>query len=249
MPDRLSRAYERVERLRGLLRGKMSLLIVMQDNPDPDAIASAAALRRLANQIAGTQCSIAYGGMIGRGENRAMVDYLSLNFRRFEDVSVERFERIAVVDTQPGAGNNALPAEIQPTIVLDHHPLQDQSRGLPFVDVRPRYGALATLLFEYLQAAEIADWLLRLERIQWSLCWGTYDEQLWLSLRTRNRKQHAGQLAERLVSDFGSGGGHAMSAGGQVPLDGIDRSAAEAALRDRLCESVGVADASDEALV
>ena len=62
-----------------LMQGKTSFLIVMQDNPDPDSIAAAVALRRFANNVAGLKCSIAHGGTVGRGENRALVQYLNLN--------------------------------------------------------------------------------------------------------------------------------------------------------------------------
>ena len=54
-----------------LMKGKSSLVIVMQDNPDPDSIASAAALRKFANTLAQIVCSIAHGGTVGRAENRA----------------------------------------------------------------------------------------------------------------------------------------------------------------------------------
>jgi len=58
-----SKASEAIEEF----SGKTYLLIVMQDNPDPDSIAAAVALRRLANSLADLQCSIACGGTIGRG--------------------------------------------------------------------------------------------------------------------------------------------------------------------------------------
>ena len=61
------------------MQGKSSLVIVMQDNPDPDSIAAAVALRKLANATAGLKCSIAHGGTVGRGENRTLVKYLNLN--------------------------------------------------------------------------------------------------------------------------------------------------------------------------
>lgn len=132
-----------------------SLLIVMQHNPDPDAIASAAALRRLALSRMQINCTLAHGGSVGRAENRALVAYLGLNLRRFQDVDPMRFDRIALVDTQPGTGNNALPEGFRPQIVIDHHPRRQASRGVAFTDIRRRYGATSTILHEYLQAAGI----------------------------------------------------------------------------------------------
>jgi nanoRNase/pAp phosphatase (c-di-AMP/oligoRNAs hydrolase) len=133
-----------------LLRGKRSLLIVMQDNPDPDSIAAAAALRRIANTLSHVQCSIAYGGVIGRGENRAVAGYLGLNFRPIEEVDLDKYHAVALVDTQPCTGNNSLPKERAPDIVIDHHPLRPETRSAAFSDVRKRYGAVSTILVEYL---------------------------------------------------------------------------------------------------
>jgi nanoRNase/pAp phosphatase (c-di-AMP/oligoRNAs hydrolase) len=145
----------RVEKLIGLLQGKGNLLIVMQDNPDPDSIAAAVALRRLANSKAGVQCSIAYSGTVGRGENRALVNYLSLNLRQIKDIEFQKFDLIAMVDTQPGTGNNSLPEELTPDIVIDHHPCRHLTRRSPLIDIRSGWGATSTILAEYLQEAQI----------------------------------------------------------------------------------------------
>jgi nanoRNase/pAp phosphatase (c-di-AMP/oligoRNAs hydrolase) len=127
----------------------------MQDNPDPDSIASAAALRRIANKAGDVQCSISYGGVIGRGENRALVDYLGLNFRAIEQIDFDKFDAVALVDTQPNTGNNSLPEDRTADIVLDHHPLRPDTRKVSFTDVRSKYGALSTILYEYLREADI----------------------------------------------------------------------------------------------
>jgi nanoRNase/pAp phosphatase (c-di-AMP/oligoRNAs hydrolase) len=147
---------KKVERLLGLLRGKNSMLIVMQDFPDPDAIAAGLALRTLANSKADVQCSFALGGTVGRAENRALVDYLALNLRPIRDIDIERFDLIAMVDTQPGTGNNSLPHSTIPNIVIDHHPIRHATRQAEFTDVRGHYGATCTILYEYLIAAKIA---------------------------------------------------------------------------------------------
>ena len=71
------KTHDRVEKLRQLLAGAKSLLIMMQDNPDPDSIAAAVALRKIANTLTQTACTITCRGTVGRGENRAMVRYLT----------------------------------------------------------------------------------------------------------------------------------------------------------------------------
>jgi nanoRNase/pAp phosphatase (c-di-AMP/oligoRNAs hydrolase) len=145
----------RVQKLSQFLAGRSSLLIVMQDNPDPDAIAAAVALRKLANTLAGIQCSIAHGGTVGRGENRALVRYLSLNLRQCNEIEFDKFDLTAMVDTQPGAGNNSFPPDRAPDIVFDHHPMRRATRRSQFTDIRSGYGATATILFEYLMQAGI----------------------------------------------------------------------------------------------
>ena len=138
-----------------LLQGRSRLLIVMQDNPDPDAIAAAVALRRLVNTLADLKCSIAHGGTIGRGENRALVKYLDLNLHRLANVSFDQFDLVALVDTQPGSGNSSLPPEILPDLVFDHHPYRRVTRQVHFSDIRRDYGATCTILWEYLVKANL----------------------------------------------------------------------------------------------
>ncbi len=150
-----SKTGPRVEKLVRLLKGKGNLLIVMQDNPDPDSIVSAVALRRLANVTAMVQCSIAHSGTIGRAENRALVNYLSLNLHQLSDVDFQKFDLIAMVDTQPGTGNNSLPQTHPPDIVIDHHPCRDTTRSAELIDIRSGYGATSTILSEYLQQVQM----------------------------------------------------------------------------------------------
>ncbi|HKL22964.1 MAG TPA: hypothetical protein VJ904_14250, partial [Tichowtungia sp.] len=58
----------KLSRLREQFRNQSTMLIVMQNFPDPDAIASAVGLRALANTLDGIQCSLAHGGRVGRSE-------------------------------------------------------------------------------------------------------------------------------------------------------------------------------------
>jgi len=145
----------KLQRLTELFVGKAYLLIVMQDNPDPDSLAATVALRKLAKSLANLQVSIACGGTVGRGENRALVKYLGLNLRSCDEVDYDKFDLIALVDTQPGTGNNSLPSNIVPDIVVDHHPIRRQTRMAEFTDIRSSYGATSTILVEYLIEAGI----------------------------------------------------------------------------------------------
>ena len=141
--------------LKKVLAGKSQLLIVVQDNPDPDGLASAMALRKLAHEIADMRCSLASNGTIGRSENRAMAKYAQVSLRKFDEIDLSRFDVVAMVDTQPGQKNNSLPDDVKPNVVIDHHPIRPQTRSAEFTDVRSRVGATATIMYQYLQAADI----------------------------------------------------------------------------------------------
>ena len=304
---------ERLEQLLRAAEGASDILILPHNDPDPDAIASAVALRYLLVEKLGIQSRIAYRGIIGRAENKALVRYLDYPLQRLTGADLQRASAIALVDTQPGTGNNPLPAEPAAAIVLDHHPWRQATAKAIFADVRPEAGSTSTIVNEYLEAAEIepsrslatalfygiktdtlglvrgaspadvaayfslqplvevealveidraqvpieyfhrldaalhsakvhgdvvtsfvgpmrrsdlaaemADLLLRLRGMQWAICMGIYKDELILSIRTRSRRPGAGQLAQAIVGEQGTAGGHGTMGGGQVPLRGED---------------------------
>ena len=151
----MTRAASRLDKLSAVLDGAKSMLIVMQDSPDPDAIAAAAALREIANERHGIACSLAYSGTVGRAENQALLRYLSLNTRPLQDLELDRFDRLGMVDAQPGAGNVAYDPSVRLDVVIDHHPIRRETRSARFTDVRSRYGATSSILYEYLHEAGI----------------------------------------------------------------------------------------------
>lgn len=130
-------------------------LILTHDNPDPDALASAALLSLLLRRHLKQKVTIGYGGIIGRAENREMVKILKLELSRLRYLSFKNYSRFALVDAQPGTGNNQLPESIVPDLVFDHHPVRRSTHDVPFADIRLDYGASATILGEYMEAAEI----------------------------------------------------------------------------------------------
>jgi nanoRNase/pAp phosphatase (c-di-AMP/oligoRNAs hydrolase) len=129
------------------------VLILPHNNPDPDAIASAVALRHLLTEKLDVEAHVVYQGIIGRAENKALVRYLGNPFRRLTTSDLRCSDCIALVDAQPGAGNFTLPPESSVAIVIDHHPRRDAVGSAAFADVRPEVGATSTILTEYLQTA------------------------------------------------------------------------------------------------
>jgi nanoRNase/pAp phosphatase (c-di-AMP/oligoRNAs hydrolase) len=138
-----------------MIADKKSLLIVLQDYPDPDALASAAALRALVHKLGNLNTTVTSGGPLGRAENRALFKYQQLPYRPLAEVDPARFDLVALLDTQPGTGNNALPESTRTHIVIDHHPIKNATRSVPFTDIRSSYGATSTILYEYLREAAV----------------------------------------------------------------------------------------------
>ncbi len=137
------------------VHGADHVLIVTHNNPDPDAIACAVALRYLLEQNCQRTATIVYRGVIGRAENRALVRYLEYPLQRMTAADLRTSGPIALVDTQPGVGNHPVPATTNLAIVIDHHPWCELSSTARFSDVRPKVGAASTILVEYLRAAAL----------------------------------------------------------------------------------------------
>jgi nanoRNase/pAp phosphatase (c-di-AMP/oligoRNAs hydrolase) len=108
----MEKAKTKIEQFKAVLDNHKTMLIVMQDNPDPDSIARP--LRCGNWPILSVTYSVqSRTGYVGRGENRALVKYLGLNLRPLDQIDLTAFELFALVDTQPETGNNSLPVCIE----------------------------------------------------------------------------------------------------------------------------------------
>jgi nanoRNase/pAp phosphatase (c-di-AMP/oligoRNAs hydrolase) len=132
------------------LVGKKSMLIYTHDNPDPDALAAALGLGRLIESEIGAHVTVAHGGIVGRAQNRAMVENLKMALQPVERIAPDSFDAIALVDSQPETGNNSLPVGHRIDVVIDHHPPRAGSARAPWCDIRPELGATSTIVFQYL---------------------------------------------------------------------------------------------------
>jgi nanoRNase/pAp phosphatase (c-di-AMP/oligoRNAs hydrolase) len=146
---------EKLEQLHDVLDGHTRLLIIPHNDPDPDAIAASLGLRYLAAELYGIEAEIRYNGIIGRAENKALVRFLGNPLKKLNNYPLDQDIPIALIDTQPGTGNNPVPTTIIPTIVIDHHNHKELSALAHFADIRTDVGASATIMTEYLQAANI----------------------------------------------------------------------------------------------
>ncbi len=144
----------RVVRLRTLLGSREKIGILLQPDPDPDGIAAGYALRVLLGRKAPTAPLISFGD-IKRPENLAMVRALGIEVRVVAPEELDEFDGLALVDVQPTVFGEQPPARVLSVdLVIDHHP---ERSGYDAVvkDIRTSYGATASIMIEYLQAAGI----------------------------------------------------------------------------------------------
>src|SRR5436853_484562 len=132
---RLAKTMRRLEEVRAHFEGAESILILLQDDPDPDAIASGLALRQVLGRNKGT-APIGSFGRVTRPENTAMIKLLEIEIEKVTPHSIKRFDRIAVVDLQPPHLCNPLE---RVDLVIDHHPEQFTYKSV-LKDIRPGYG-------------------------------------------------------------------------------------------------------------
>lgn len=296
-----------IDQMLAWVSGRGKIIIIVHDNPDPDCLASALALRHLFVMKLNKDAVIAFSGMIARSENLVMAKELQIPLTPLGIVNLKEFQVICMLDTQPGTGNNSLPPDTRVDIIIDHHPIREMSRKCKWVDIRDNYGVTATIVYEYLinqcvtigtklatalfyaiksetqdlgreanspdrnaylrlfpltnkkllyeitnpkltkeyfltfntavkntriygkvlianlkkvifpeLVAEMADYFLRLENIETTLCIGFYASEMILSIRTTRHDLNMGEVIKRVVAGIGTAGGHGMMAGGKI---------------------------------
>jgi nanoRNase/pAp phosphatase (c-di-AMP/oligoRNAs hydrolase) len=291
------------------------LVIFLHDNPDPDSVAAGMILQRI-GEHAGVRTQIVFGGRPGGASTRTMVKLLKIPMRSLDGKGIRYLmsDRYALVDTQPGAGNNSFPDKhLRCHIVIDHHPKRTPFEA-DFVDIRPKMGSSTTILLAYHKAcglkpdpdlataaayailsetqdlerettradreaflrlfplvklralgkirhpvhereyyrtiaramrrvmvskntcvchigkvhspelvAEVADFLVAMEKVTWCLVSGYHARQMALSIRTRRPHARAEQVMLKVLGGEGKGGGHDFIAGGRLLVGSLER--------------------------
>ncbi len=126
--------------------------IFTHDNPDPDSISSALALKEISKHF-GVDADILYYGEIQHQQNKAMVNLLGIDMIKADEVNLNSYSKFALVDSAGPGVNNTIPDNIKISIVIDHHPAEEVNAE--FVDVRGDVGATATILTLYLQELKV----------------------------------------------------------------------------------------------
>jgi nanoRNase/pAp phosphatase (c-di-AMP/oligoRNAs hydrolase) len=145
-----------VFKLKAMARGKESLAVLMYGSPDPDAVASAMALREILKQTVGlNKCTFISTEPVARQQNREFIRAMRLDIQLLSKNDMSQHDLIALVDAQPSFFGQALEnIHIKPQIVLDHHPCTTVWHA-ELADIRPTYGAVSTIMMEYLLAAKV----------------------------------------------------------------------------------------------
>jgi len=135
-----------------------SHLVVLQDFPDPDAIASALAYRALAGAFE-IRVDIVYEGRISHQENLALVHLLDIELTHFsEAVPFDEYRGAVLIDNQGTTTrllDRLLEAGLPVLAVMDHHAPQGLVEP-EYSDIRP-VGAAATILTDYLRGSEVME--------------------------------------------------------------------------------------------
>lgn len=121
-------------------------------NADPDAMASAMALRRIMAKRVG-QADIMKVNEISRPDNLAMIRYTRLRMLNYKQEALSAYTHFAIVDSQPS--HNPAFEGIKFSIIVDHHPLATEPANDVFMEILPEYGATSTIFTEYLYNLKI----------------------------------------------------------------------------------------------
>jgi nanoRNase/pAp phosphatase (c-di-AMP/oligoRNAs hydrolase) len=292
------------------LRQASAVTFVSHVHPDPDSLGSMMGLSHLVNTRLGKPTRMIRDGVIGRAENRAMVELLDLELCSTKLLhDADPLEAVVMVDSQPNTGRHNFPCQVRLYGVIDHHDTPGDLTGIPFTDVRNTVGATCSVVTSYLMeqevpippriatgllygietevagfpreageldeialahlypladkdllarirharlpqsyfgclvqalqssfiydrliiswinelpqpelAAEVADFLMRFEEVEWALAAGVFEDKLILSLRSSAPDAQAGDVLRTVVNGMGKAGGHDRRAGGTIYL-------------------------------
>jgi nanoRNase/pAp phosphatase (c-di-AMP/oligoRNAs hydrolase) len=127
---------------------KERVAILTHASPDPDAIASAAALQAIAATL-DVEADICYLGDIGHQENRAFVNLLGIELLNWTDVEDhDEYDTIALVDHAKSGESYDLDLDVD--IFIDHYE-PEAEYDASFVDIRPAMSSTSTILTKYIQ--------------------------------------------------------------------------------------------------
>ncbi len=340
---RVSTGLRRSDRFLTGLRDAERVVFVSHVNADPDSLGSMLGLSHLVESRLSKPTVMTRDGMIGRPENRAMVELLHLDLMPVEEMAWKKDDAVVMVDSQPNTGRHTIGGSIPLYAVIDHHDTPGDLDDVVFTDIRSTHGATCTLVTKYLieqdtsipekvatglvygietevtgypreagpsddeallylypladkdllaqirnarlphshfecllqalqssfiydrliiswvddlpqpeQAAEVVDFMIRFEKVDWAVCGGVYEDKLILSVRAAIEHARAGEILRQVVGKLGRAGGHDRRAGGSITLPSKAPSAIEeiqSELRRRFLKAFRIVDTRGQRLV
>ena len=140
---------EKLKRLLELVSPDDTVAVII--NADPDAMASALALKRIFWRKV-KKTLVLHINAIKRADNLALVKLLKIDQEHIRNLNSSGVTKWAIVDSQPHHDKRFNKFEFD--IIIDHHPVEADSSA-PFLDIQEDYGATSTIMTEYLRAAKI----------------------------------------------------------------------------------------------
>jgi nanoRNase/pAp phosphatase (c-di-AMP/oligoRNAs hydrolase) len=140
----------RVQQYQRFLSDADRILILLHNDPDPDALASGLALRTILRRTKQTAVIAAFHG-VTRPENQRMMNLLDIHVDIITADHLNSFDRIAMVDVQPHYFGGVID---RVDLVIDHHPEQTGYTAV-YKDIRADYGSTSTILTEHLRAVNV----------------------------------------------------------------------------------------------
>jgi nanoRNase/pAp phosphatase (c-di-AMP/oligoRNAs hydrolase) len=139
----------RVQQYQRFLSDAGRVLILLHNDPDPDAMASGLALRNILRRNKQTAVIGALQG-VTRPENQRMMNLLDIHVDIINPAQLGEFDRVTMVDVQPHYFSGVID---RVDLVIDHHPEQSGYTAV-YKDIRADYGSTSTILTEHLRAVD-----------------------------------------------------------------------------------------------
>jgi nanoRNase/pAp phosphatase (c-di-AMP/oligoRNAs hydrolase) len=139
----------KVQQYQRFLSDADRILILLHNDPDPDALASGLALRNILRRNKQTAVIAAFHG-VTRPENLRMMNLLDIHVEIITAEQLNDFDRITMVDVQPHYFAGIID---RVDLVIDHHPEQHGYTAV-YKDIRADYGSTSTILTEHLRAVD-----------------------------------------------------------------------------------------------
>lgn len=153
--ERGSRGRPRARRLLRLLADKKNILVTTHQHPDPDALASSLALCALLEmKLPEAKVSMSIKGRIAGGVNEIFARLSNLKLLPWDEESLQNYDAIVLLDTQPLFAYSPLPPTTAPIAVIDHHRARGRRLQCPFCDIRTDVGATSSIIFSYFMELE-----------------------------------------------------------------------------------------------